>query len=87
MESYQHKLKMYDFIVYRIYIQGALDDSWSDYFETRDITVEMDEHGNPVTVLTTGAMDQSALVGLINRLSSLGLPLIALEYLCEESNS
>ena len=78
------KLTMSDLAVFRISIQGGLDDSWSDYFGTQSISIEMDETGVAVTTFTTEAVDQSALVGLINRLNSLGLPLLAVEVLPDE---
>ena len=67
------KLTMSDSAVFRICIQGVLDDSWSDYFGTRSVSVEVDEDGVAVTTFTTEAVDQAALVGLINRLNSLSL--------------
>jgi hypothetical protein len=75
---------MSDTAVFRICIQGVLDDSWSDYFGTRSVSVEVDENGVAVTAFTTEAVDQAALVGLINRLNSLGLPLLAVECLSIE---
>lgn len=40
------------------------------------IIVESDEDGQPVTTLS-GTLDQAALLGLLRRLYSLGLPLIS----------
>jgi hypothetical protein len=40
------------------------------------VTVEYEEDGHPVTILT-GSLDQAALQGLLRRLYSLGLPLIS----------
>ena len=84
MEVCRHKLTMYDFAVFRVCIRGMLDESWSDYFGTQSMSVEVDEDGVAVTTFTTEAVDQAALVGLINRLNSLGLPLLAVEVLPEE---
>ena len=79
-----HKLTMYDSAVFQVCIRGMLDDSWSDYFGTQSVSVEVDEEGVALTTFTTEAVDQAALVGLINRLNGLGLPLLAVEVLTEE---
>jgi hypothetical protein len=81
MGACRRKLTMSDFAVFRVCIQGVLDESWSDYFGTRSISVEVDEDGVAVTTFITEAVDQAALVGLINRLTSLCLPLLAVECL------
>jgi hypothetical protein len=75
---------MSDSAVFRVSIQGILDDNWSSYFGMRSVLTETDEAGVRVTTFVTEAVDQSALVGLINRLSSLGLPLLAVECLSIE---
>jgi len=87
MEACRHRLTMYDFAVFRVSIRGMLDKSWSDYFGTQSISIQTYEDGDAVTTFTTEAVDQAALVGLINRLNSLGLPLLAVECLPEEPAS
>ncbi|MCJ7700643.1 MAG: hypothetical protein MUO62_03590 [Anaerolineales bacterium] len=44
------------------------------------ISVGSDDDGLPITTLT-GAVDQAALLGLLRRLYSLGLPLISVNCL------
>lgn len=78
------KPTMSDSAVFRVSIQGILDDNWSSYFAMRSVLTETDEAGVRVTTFVTEAIDQSALVGLINRLNSLGLPLLAVECLSIE---
>jgi hypothetical protein len=68
---------MYEPAVFCIRIQGELDESWFEYFCAQSVSVEVDEAGNAVTVIISEPMDQSALVGLVNRLNSLGVPLIS----------
>ena len=63
MEVCRHKLTMYDFAVFRVCIRGMLDESWSDYFGTQSMSVEVDAEGDAVTTFTTEAVDQAALVG------------------------
>ncbi len=78
------KLTMSETAVFRVSIQGLLDDNWSNYFGLRSVSTETDETGVGVTTFVTEAVDQAALVGLINRLNSLGLPLLAVECLSIE---
>ena len=87
MKRCRHKLTMYDFAVFQVCIRGMLDESWSDYFGTQSMSVEVDDEGVAATTFTTEAVDQAALVGLINRLNSLGLSLLAVECLPEEPAS
>ena len=78
------KLTMSDSAVFRVSIEGILDDNWSNYFGMRSVSTERDEAGVGVTTFVTEAIDQAALIGLINRLNSLGLPLLAVECLSIE---
>jgi hypothetical protein len=77
-ESYQI-LNMYEPVVFRIRIQSDLDKSWSEYFGAQSVSAERDKAGNIVTVIISEPMDQGALVGLVNHLNALGIPLISLE--------
>ena len=61
---------------YQIKVPGHLDENWSDWDGKMTITVESEGDGQPVTTLT-GAVNQTALQGLLRRLYSLGLPLIS----------
>ncbi len=79
MKQPNHKLTMSDPAVFRVCVQGRLDDHWADYFATQSITAAADEAGNVVTTLISEPMDQGALVGLINRLNTLGIPVISVE--------
>lgn len=56
-----------------IRVTGQMNQDWSDWFG--DLTIKHIEQGE--TVLTGSIRDQSALVGLLNRLSGLGLQLIS----------
>ena len=73
------KISMHAPAVFRICIQGELDDSWFEYFSAQSASVEEDKTGNSVTVIISEPMDQGALVGLVNHLNSLGIPLISVE--------
>jgi hypothetical protein len=67
----------FDRAVFRICIRGQLDASWSEYFAVESISVEVDEAGLCFTTLISGPVDQAALVGMINRLNGLGLPVVS----------
>ena len=81
MAQRRRKLNMYDPAVFCIRVQGDLDESWCEYFGTQSLTVCVDESGSPATTLISAPVDQSALVGMINHLNALGVPLISVECL------
>jgi hypothetical protein len=61
---------------YEIKVPGHIGERGSDWAGGMTITVECEGDGPPVTTLT-GTVDQAALLGLLRRLYSLGLPLIS----------
>lgn len=67
-------------VTYQIKVPGHFDESWSDWAEHMTIMLDSDDEGMPITTLT-GKVDQAALLGLLRRLSSLGLPLISVNCL------
>jgi len=70
--------------LYKIRVPGELDAGWSDWAGDMTVTCETDDHGQQVTTLT-GTIDQAALLGLLRRLYSLGIPLISAIYVEIES--
>ena len=60
---------------YRITIKGALDDSWSAWFD--GMAIAHDTNGD--TTLEGAVRDQTALHGLLARVRDLGLTLIAVK--------
>ncbi len=60
---------------YRITVEGALDDSWSAWFD--GLVIAHDAHGD--TTLAGAVRDQAALHGLLARVRDLGLTLLAVE--------
>ncbi len=76
---------MYEPAIYSICIQGELDQRWFDYFGTQSVTVATDQTGHRLTTFISEPMDQGALVGLIIRLNTLGIPLISVE--CRQISS
>lgn len=72
---------MHNSAVFRICILGELTRGWCDCFGVQSMAVERGESGISVTTVTTEPVDQAALIGMLNHLYSLGLPLMSLEYL------
>ena len=62
------------FTIYQIRIQGQLDQRWLRFFEGLDISVLQSGE----TILS-GAMDQAALHGILNRIRDLGMEMISVE--------
>jgi hypothetical protein len=79
MGQHPGKLNMYDPAVFVIRIQGEIGEDWAEYFGARTVSVERGESGSPVTVLTTEPVDQAGLIGMINYVNMLGLPLVSVE--------
>jgi len=67
--------------VYRIRVQGELDESWSERLGGMTITVEQIKDHKPVTILKGELMDQAALSGVLNTLYNLRLSVLSVEYL------
>ncbi len=78
MKKVKRKLTLDRPATYHIKVPGHLNESWSEWAGGMAITVESDVDGLPVTILT-GSLDQAALLGLLRRLYSLGLPLISVD--------
>jgi hypothetical protein len=78
------RLNMYQPAVFCICLQGEVDESWIDYFDAQSLSVEVDAEGHGVTVLTTEPVDQAGLIGIINYVNMLGLPLVSVECLSAE---
>jgi hypothetical protein len=74
------KLTLESSAVYRICVQGTLDQKCSDYLQGMTISTKHDESGPPVTILTGQLVDQAALLGVLETLYNLyHLPLLLVE--------
>ena len=82
MKEDKQKLTLDRPAIYQIKVPGAPDE-WSDWAGEMDVTVESDDYGLPITILT-GSVDQAALLGLLRRLYSLGLPLISVHWVTSD---
>ncbi len=67
-----------EFGIYEFRIEGRLDTCWSDWFDGLEIQYTEDEEANlPVTILIGPVMDQSALHGILEKISGLNLKLLS----------
>jgi hypothetical protein len=65
---------------YRVCVQGAIERSWGDVFAGMRVSYRNVATPNALTVLTGGLLDQAALMGVLNRLYGLGLPLVSVQW-------
>jgi hypothetical protein len=63
--------------VYQIQLEGVLAETWSAWFEGLDLEHRIDAGGLHTTVLT-GALDHSALHGILAKIRDLNLKLISI---------
>ena len=70
------RLTLYQPTTYQIKVPGHIDKARADWAWDLTLVVETGEDGTAISTLT-GEMDQAALLGLLRRLNSLGLPLIS----------
>jgi hypothetical protein len=64
---------------YRIRVRGRLDGAWADWFD--GLALAFEGGGDGSTILTTVALDQAALRGLLGRLWDLNLALLSVSPL------
>ena len=67
--------------VYRIAVEGALDESWSDRLAGLRIKTRQRADQSTVTTLTGRVRDQAELTGVLNSLYELHLPILKVEVL------
>ena len=79
MDQRRQRVNMFEPAVFLIQVEGRLGEHWSEYFGAQGISVDVDEAGLCTTTLVSEPVDQAALVGMINRLNGLGLPLVSVE--------
>ena len=79
MGQHSCKLNIYDPAVFAVRIQGEIGEDLAEYYGARTISKEQGKAGSPVTVLTTEPVDQAGLIGMINHVNMLGLPLVSVE--------
>jgi hypothetical protein len=74
-------LNLDDSAHYRICAQGVFNPSWLDMLSGEWVIAEHPAARSGTTILVGRVVDQEALLGVLEQLYSLGLPLLSLEYL------
>ncbi|MGC9336258.1 MAG: hypothetical protein ACP5JJ_19115 [Anaerolineae bacterium] len=64
--------------IYEVQVQGRIGERWAHWFEDMRISTQ-GEAQSATTTLTGTVADQAALLGLLQRLYTLGLPLLLVE--------
>ena len=75
------RLKIEDPANYRIRVQGCLEDVWSDRLANMTITMDLSDKESPISVLVGKVRDQAELVGVLNGLYELRMPLLDMEII------
>ncbi len=68
---------------FRITINGSLGREWSNRLGGLEIVPTQSAHGHPMTILTGHLVDQADLLGVLNTLYDLHLPIVSVECLAE----
>ena len=79
MGQHTKKLTMHEPVACQIRVQGVLDQTWSDTMGGLTISLDTESGPHPVTTLNGELLDQAALMGVIDHLYNLLLPLISVE--------
>jgi hypothetical protein len=66
-------------VVYRVCIRSILDEGWLSVLALTPIATYRHYAGPPRTILVLQCVDQSELLGLLNRVHDMGLTLISVE--------
>jgi len=66
---------------YQISVQGRIDPTWSDRLEGMAICLVSTEADSPLTTLIGEVSDQAALVGILDTLYELHLPVLLVKRL------
>ena len=74
-------IKLWSPATYRIEIQGNLCENWADRLGNMRISSNKRADQSIVTTLTGRLQDQAELLGVLNSLYELHLPILMVEYL------
>jgi hypothetical protein len=69
---------------YRVRVRGSVHPRWQEWFDGLRIQNETGDGDEMLCTLTGTVQDQAALLGILQRLCHLGLPLIDVTWLAEE---
>jgi hypothetical protein len=80
-------LKLWKPATYRIQVEGVLDEIWADSLAGMRISTRKRADQSTVTTLTGRLKDQAELSGVLNGLYELHLPILSVEFLCEDNDA
>jgi hypothetical protein len=80
------ELKVFNKGRYRIRVLGTPGPEWSEYYGDMLISEEVGSGEHPIALLTGQVQDQSALLGVLNRLVDMGCPLLLVEYIDDKTS-
>ena len=72
-------------VIYCITIKGSIDQRYAGYFGEMIISTEKKEEGQTTSKLTGSIKDQAELMGVLNGLYNLHLPIVSIKTLDEKS--
>jgi len=72
------RLRLYDPVTYVIRVEGVIDPAWSNRLGGMRINV-IKAHRQSATELVGSVKDQAALIGILETLYDLGLPILSVE--------
>jgi hypothetical protein len=75
------KADPYEPMVYQIRLKGHLDCQWTDWFG--GLTITLEDNGD--TLITGPVVDQAALFGLLKKVRDLGMPLLSVNCVNNET--
>lgn len=64
---------------YRIYVQGCLEEVWSDRLANMTIKMDLSNEQAPVSILQGEVRDQSELLGVFNGLYQMRVPILSVK--------
>lgn len=67
--------------IYRISVEGEVDENWSDQLGGMTITVHQEDDSSPTAILEGRLPDQAALSGVLEALYELHMPVLSVELL------
>jgi hypothetical protein len=68
---------MADRTTYQIRVQGQISKRWAHWFDEMTIQTNHGAHADATSVLIGPVADQAALLGLLQKLYTLGMPLLS----------
>jgi hypothetical protein len=68
---------------YQVTVFGSLDENWSSRVGMR-VRVSRDVNNRPITTLTGEVIDQGMLLGVLNYVYDLGMPILKVECMDSE---